>query len=56
MDESLSHEFRYILSQRERVRGNYAPADAMLSIVGDKIRRLLEWLADKSDELEGISG
>jgi hypothetical protein len=56
MDESLFHELRYVLSQRERVQGSCADADAMILIVDDKIRRLIEWLADKSDELEGISG
>jgi hypothetical protein len=55
MDESLYREFHRILSERERDRGSYAPSDVMESIVDDKIRRLLEWLADKSDELEGIN-
>jgi len=48
-------ELRCLLSQRERVRGNHAPDDVMTMIVDDKVRRLLEWLADKSDELEGIN-
>lgn len=56
MDESLYHELHWILSQRERGRCDYMPHDGLKSLVDDKIRRLLKWLADKSDELEEING
>ena len=56
MDKSLYRELHRILSERARDRCGYIPDDAMKSIADDKIRRLLEWLADKSDELEGING